>query len=372
MTISLHTIEALVGNTVIPVKDASITIDESWSPYVQASFTAPLENSLLALLDPRNKARVKFFVNQYYGDSEKLSVLSSTFGGGKILNITAAWTGDTLADVSEAYFTPYNTSGVNYNYRRGFDLTLRSRNINIKANEMSFQVSSDEALLQDFALVDNLPYTPTFLNVRSIASYVLNQIGSVLQPGTLDGTVESDSAIWEPGQTAWDYLSPLLSATGLRLYSDEKRRWYLIDDTYTVPGVITLESSGTITEASDVISRDDNEWFDAVVITYTFVNELGETIKAYDHAAVEGYSKVLHLDYDTAYPGAGAAQRILDRTILRGRVNEIQAVSDYRVTTSQAFTLELTGFPIQEGFISAVQWNYPADEMSITTRESGA
>lgn len=372
MTISLHSIEALVGNTVIPIKDATITIDESWSPYVQASFTAPLEPSLLSALDPRNKARVKFYVSQSYGESEKLSVLSATFGGGKILNVTAAWTGDTLADVSEAYFTPYNQSGVNYNYRRGFDLTLRSRNINIKANEMSFDLSSDEALLQDYALVADLPYTPTFFNVRSIVSYVLNQIGSVLQPGVLDGTVEPDSAIWEPGQTAWDYLSPLLSAVGLRLYSDEKRRWYLINDTYTVPGTVELEATGTITEATDVISRDANEWYDAVVITYTFVNEVGETIKAYDSAAVEGYSKVLHLDYETAYPGPGAAQRILDRTILRGRVNDVQAVSDYRVTPAQAFTLELTGFPTQTGYISAVQWDYPADEMKITTRESGA
>lgn len=372
MTVSKHTIEALVGDTVIPVKEASIKIDETWSPYVQASFTAPLQASLLSSLDPRNKARVKFFVNQYYGESEKLSTLSSTFGGGKILNVTAAWNGDTLADISEAYFTPYNTSGVNYNYRRGFDLTLRSRNIDLKANEMNFELSSDEALLQDYALVDNLPYTPTFLNVRSIVSYVLNQIGSVLQPGILDGTVEPDSAIWEPGQTAWDYVSPLLSAVGLRLYSDEKRRWYLINDTYTVPGTVELEATGTITEANDVISRDANEWYDAVVITYTFVNDLGETIKAYDHAAVEGFSKVLHLEYETAYPGAGAAQRILDRAITRGRVNDVQAVSDYRVTPAQAFTLDLDGFPTQTGYISAVQWNYPADEMSITTRESGA
>lgn len=372
MTISLHSFEALVGNTVIPVKDASITIDETWSPYVQASFTAPLEPALLSSLDPRNKARVKFYVNQYYGESEKLSVLSATFGGGKVLNVTAAWTGDQLADVSEAYFTPYNQSGVNYNYRRGFDLTLRSRNIDIKSNEMRFEVSSDEALLQDFALVDDIPYTPTFFNVRSIVSYVLNQIGDVLQPGVIDGTVTADSAIWEPGQTAWDYLSPLLSATGLRLYNDEKRRWYLIDDTYTVPGTVTLEATGTITEATDTISRDANEWYDAVVITYTFVNDLGETIKAYDSAFIEGYSKVLHLEYDTAYPGPGAAQRILDRVTTRGRVNSVEAVSDYRVTPAQAYTLELTGFPIQDGFISAVQWNYPEDQMKITTRESGA
>jgi hypothetical protein len=372
VTISLHTIEALVGDTVIPVKDASITIDEGWSPYVQGRFTAPLQASLLASLDPRNKARVKFYVNQKYGLSEKLSVLSATFGGGTIATVTAAWTGDTLADISAAYFTPYNVSGVNYNYRRGFDLTLRSRTINIRANEMSFEVSSDEALLQDYALVSELPYTPTFFNVRSIVQYVLLQIGAVLQPGIIDGTVEPDAAIWEPGQTAWDYVTPLLSATGLRLYNDEKRRWYLIDDTYTVPGTVELEATGTITEATDTISRDDNEWYDAVVITYTFVNDLGETIKAYDTASVEGYSKVLHLEYESAFPGAGAAQRILDRAITRGRVNGVEAVSDYRVTPAQAYTLELTGFPIQDGYISAVQWDYPANEMTITTRESGA
>lgn len=368
MTISLHSIEAYLGTTAVPVIDANITLDEGWAPYVQASITTPFDADLIDALDPRNTVRIKIYAQQSYGVSELLSVLSTTFGGGTIGTVTAAWTGDTLADISEAYFAPYNASGVNYNHRRSFDLTLRSRTIDAANSTMTLSLSSDEALLQDYALVDTLPYVPTFFNVRQITSYVLNLIGSVLTDGVADGTVEPDAAIWNPGQTAWDYLQPLVQSVGLRLYADEKRRWYLIPDLTTNPGLIELEATDTIKGASDSISRDDDIWFDAVVITYTWTNDLGETVINYDIAASDPFTKVVHFEYDTAYPGSGAAQAILDRANGRGRLNDVQAVSDYRVTPSTACNITLIDLPLQSGYVSAVTWSYPSDDMTVKTR----
>lgn len=368
MTISAHTIEAYIGTTVLPIIDASITLDEGWSPYVQASLTTPFNASLLTALDPRNTVRVKIYVQQSYGVSELLSALSATFGSGTIATVTAAWTGDTLADISEAYFTPYNVSGVNYNYRRSFDLTLRARSIDPANSTITLELSSDEALLQDYALVSTIPYVPTFFNVREIVSETLNRIGRVLTPGAADGTIAPDAAEWLPGQTAWEYLQPLVQSVGLRLYADEKRRFYLIPDLTTNPGLVELEATDTIKNASDTISRDDDLWFDAVVITYKWVNSLGETELAYDIAANDPFSKVVHFEYETAYPGAGAAQAILDRAQNRGRTNDVQAVSDYRVTPSTACTITLTDLPLQAGYVSAVTWNYPNDEMTVKTR----
>lgn len=369
MTISLHTIEAYVNeNTPLPVISASVTLDEGWAPYCQGSLEIPFDASLLTSLDPRLGGRIKIYATQSYGVSEMLSVLSSTFGGGTIASITAAWTGDLLSDISEAYFTPYNTSGVNYNYRRSFDLSLRSRTIDPAAATISLELSSDESLLQDYALVDTIPYVPTFFNVRQIASEVLNRIGRVLVDGTTDGTIAPDAAEWVPGQTAWEYIQPLAQSVGLRLYSDESRRWYLVEDNAVTPGLVELEATGTIVDASDSISRDDNLWFDAVVITYRWTNDLGETVLAYDTAQAATFSKVAHFEYESAYPGAGGAQAILDRAQTRGRVNEVSAVSDYRVTPTTACEVTLPDLPIQMGTVSAVTWNYPDDEMTVKTR----
>lgn len=369
MTISLHSLDAYVNsNTSLPVISASITIDEGWAPYCQASIETPFDASLLSALDPRQGGRIKIYASQSYGVSEKLSTLSSTFGGGSVASITAAWSGDSLADISEAYFAPYNVSGVNHNYRRSFDLTLRSRTINPASSTMTLDLSSDEALLQDYALVNTIPYTPSFFNIRSIAGYVLNLIGKSLVPGVSDGTVTPDSAIWVPGQSAWDYLQPLVQSVGLRLYSDENRRWYLVDDSTTASGLVELEATGTIVGASDSISRDDNLWFDAVVITYTWTNSLGETVLAYDTASVDGFTKVAHFEYDTAYPGPGGAQAILDRAQSRGRINEVTAVSDYRVSPTMNCEVSLPDLPIQTGTVSAATWNFPDDEMTVKTR----
>lgn len=369
MTISLHSIEAYVnGVTPLDVISASITIDEGWAPYCQASIEIPFDASLLTALDPRIGGRIKIYAVQSYGVSELLSVLSTTFGGGTIATVTGAWTGDTLSDISEAYFTPYNASGVNYNYRRSFDLTLRSRTIDPDASTISLELSSDEALLQDYALVDTVPYVPTFFNVRQITSETLNRIGKVLIPGVADGTIDPDAAEWVPGQTAWDYLQPLIQSVGLRLYADEHRNWYLIESDAVNPGLVELQATGTIVGASDSISRDDNLWFDAVVITYRWTNSLGETILAYDTAAADPFSKVAHFEYESAYPGPGGAQAILDRAQTRGRVNEVSAVSDYRVTPTTACEVTLPALPLQSGTVSAVTWNYPDDEMTVKTR----
>src|SRR5690606_15678659 len=39
-----------------------------------------------------------------------------------------------------------------------------------------------------------------------------------------------------PGTRAWDFLSPLLSVSGLRLFCDEERKWRLVTSPYDTEG----------------------------------------------------------------------------------------------------------------------------------------
>lgn len=411
MTISAHDVEAWLGTIKLGVIDARITLDETWNPYAQASITIPLNKDLIDVLDPRSGARIKLYTTQSYGKSDKLSSLTATYSGQQISDITAAWTGQTIGDLSAWYFVPYNASGSNtfatlsslyggdtiaditadwdglyfwevselysrsypsgiyQNYQRGFDLAIRTRTVNIDNATITLELASDEALLQDYALVQDINYSPATTDLRTIINGVLARINAGLVAGTTTHTVLADATIWAPGQTAWDYLESMLQEAGLRLFCDERRRWNLVEDTYTAEGLVELFSNETITAAEETISRDNDDWYDSVVIKYTWTNDLGETVINYDTAAVENYQKTKLIEIESLYPGAGAAQRILDRAIARGITKDVSAVGNYRVTPSTACTIYLTGYPTEKGYVRAVTWNLPGDEMTVTTRQ---
>lgn len=370
-TVSSHNITAYLGTTELDVISAQVTLDENWAPYAQASVVlAAPPTAVVNALDPRNDVRVSLFLTQEYGTSKTVAQLTTQYGGSgkKISNMTTAWTGKFLYQITAEYYTPYNVFGVRAGARRVFDLTLRERSIDRTDGTVEIRLSSDEGLLQDYALVATSSQAATSTNIRTTVQNVLARIGRQLEPGTVDGTFTDTSGIWEPGQTAWDYLEPLVQAAGLRLYCDERRKWYLVADQAEVDGAISLSSTGTMTKGNDVISRDSQDWYNAVVCKYTYVNGSGATVTEYDVASTGSGSKVLTLEFDTAKPAAGQAARILQRAQGRGRVNDIRAISDYTTSPGIAASISLPDTDTQIGNIAAVTWNFPEDEMDVKTR----
>lgn len=411
MTVSRHSIQAWVGTNKVDVIDASITMDESWSPYVQASLTTVVDSDILDQLDPRTGSRISLYVSQEFGDSEKLTELTAAYSGDTIADLTADWTGDAISAISATYFTPFNPSfsnklsrlsslyggasiadlttawaglylyeisemyfrsypeGIYNNFTKGFNLGIRSRSIDIASETVTLELSTDEALLQDYALVSVNNFAPASLQLRQVIKEVLALVNGYLAPGATDATITAEAALWAPGQEAWDYLTSLTQAAGFRLYCDENRMWHLVEGTFTQPGLAELWSVGTIKSADDNINRDDDLWFDAVVLKYTWVDALGATIQKFDTAHVEGFSKVRLFEIASNYPGPGAAQAILDRAIARGRRLDVTTVSNYAVQPSMATNIYITNYPTESCYIKSVTWNYPSDEMTISTRQ---
>jgi len=369
-TVSSHNVTAFLGSTELSVERAVITLDESWAPYAQATLDIAIPDSeTLEALDPRIDVRIQLYLTLDYGTSEPLATLTDQYGGtDTIAGLTTAWGGLFLYEITAQYYKPFNNFGVRDGVRRVFDLTLRSRRIEHGTSKVTLELSSDEALLQDYALVATSSQTASSSSVRSTVENVLALIGRKLRPGTLDDTYDTDAGIWEPGQTGWDYLQPIVQSAGFRLYCDEKRNWYLVEDQAEVPGSITLSATGTLTRGDDVISRDSEDWYDAVVCKYEYVDGTGNTIIEYDDASTTGFSKVLTLTFDTAKPSAGQAARILQRAQGRGRVNDVTAISDYRATPGITASISLPDTDTQIGNVSAVTWNFPDDEMDIKTR----
>lgn len=181
------------------------------------------------------------------------------------------------------------------------------------------------------------------------------------------GDVATD---WQPGQTAWDFLEPLLTAARMRYYSDEFNVWRKADADYSVPGSVRIAAGWNLTSADDDISRKaDSDWCDAVMVKYTWTDAAGATQVAYDQAGSLGAKKVKLVEIAAGYPGPGAAAYILNRSQGRGRVLRLGAISDYSVKPGQEVVATLPSSPISTGYISAVTFDLATDEMQIVSRQ---
>ncbi|SMQ73456.1 hypothetical protein [Agreia sp. VKM Ac-1783] len=181
--------------------------------------------------------------------------------------------------------------------------------------------------------------------------------------------VDPAATVWKPGMTAWDYLEPILSSLQMRLFCDESRVWRLVDSSYVVAGSLRISEARNLVNAADQISRAGaGEWYDAVVIEYTWTEADGATRTAYDAASVPGFTKVLSLKYDTPYPGPGAADYILKRAQGKGRLLTPTAISDYSAQPGMELVGTFPNSPVSTGYVTAVTWSFEDDEMDVTSR----
>lgn len=369
--ISAHTIaaEVVIGPDIVPlaVTDAKVTLDEGWSPYVQAELECALPADVESI-DPRSGApRVRLRLWQRFGESDPISVLSAAWAGLTLADLTAALAGTFLSGLSATYGRPYNAFGMRPSTSRLLDLSLRARETDHAAASMHLGLSSDEGMAQDYALVATSPASPGSTSVRAICSWALAYIGAALTAGTVDGEVEAEAVSWAPGQSLWDYLYPLVNAAGLRLWCDEHRDWHLGTPEDGTAGGLVLSAEQSVTRADQTIDRD-GRWCDAVVVKYQWTDGSNVQHTVYDTATTPGYTKTKTVTYGRPYPGPGAAAALLAREQGRGRELGMDAVSDYRAAPGQALTATLPDIPIQTGIVSSVTWRLPDDEMTVTSR----
>lgn len=161
---------------------------------------------------------------------------------------------------------------------------------------------------------------------------------------------------WNPGTSAWDFLAPLLSQAGFRLFCDELRAWRLIDPaTYVLPGLKPL-TSAISTAATDTISREDPQLFaTGVVVRYSWTDDAGIDRVRYDSAGTP--NKVVVIDYARPYPGSGAAAAILARRDGTGRMQEVTALLDLTFSPNQSAAITLPDVIEQQGRIGSVTFD---------------
>jgi hypothetical protein len=371
MTISTQDTTLRVGSTVLECTSLTIDLDEGRAPFCTATLVVPYSSAAAALLDPQADARVTLDLSHRFGSSVTLDDLSTAWAGLDLDDLSTAWAGLDLDDLSAQWGQSWNADLIG-SQTRHLDLGVRSRVINHAESTITVRAASDELLLQDYRLLDAVPLQPANPNLGALIQYVLD----VAVPGARLvwsawslSDVPRDAAAWQPGVSAWDYLLPLTASAGQRLWCDERRVWHLaqpddIDDGGAEP--LTLDVVA-LTEASDETDRDNPSWFDAVVVRYAWTDEEGTAQVEYDIAAEPGATKASLVEYDRPFPGAGEAAWRLAKSAAQGHVVDTSAVSDFTAYPSRPVVLVLPDVSYT-GWISAVQWTMPADEMTVRAR----
>lgn len=360
----------------LAVNEQRLTMDEEWTPYIQASLTCALGDGDVAGIDPlADDIWADLHVKQLLGRVDRISDITRRYRRKTLGDITAEFAGGTLADISLSVYHDYTDPGHPMRSQaRDFRLMVRELVVDSRAAQVDIELASAEARLFDDAWAGHTEIVVPGATHGECYAYVLARSGITSHTNPTDGITSvslGDSRKWQPAQTAWDVLLEMVRASPNPLiWCDEHGDFYMDNDRST-GAARTLRSAGpdrSVVNAVERRSRDDG-WYTAVMCVWT--DELGVITRG---IATTPGQPIRFRTYEYR-AGIGPpsnpdsfAERIRQRLVTRSRSVELLAVSDYNLTpgdTAQYISPRGT----LTGRCTAVEWNWPADEMSVRMRE---
>ena len=381
--------------TTIKLAGGNVTLDESWAPYVQGSVTVPMPASLSAF-DPRLSPapRVTIVAQQDFTDADLTSAFSAQFGALTTAALTAAYGAGLTSAITAVRNRPWTAGVTRRQELRTFDLTIRHRERGPE-NTLVLTLSSDEALLQDFAPLLGPPFNDEggfgagvvpALMLSDVVAQVIALFGGTLVSTTVDralteyydgpyGTGGVYGIPWQAGVSAWDFLAPLVQLAGGRLWCDENRGWHLESPMANNDSTVAVTATETMTDFTDTITRD-GDWADAVLVKYKWVkvNGLAGSLTDYARSYAGPVSKTYVVEYDLGtrpnafVPAYGAAANLFAQVNALGRTVPVAAVNDFAAVPGGTLTATLPDTTTLSGRIAAVTWNFQSREMRVSTR----
>lgn len=378
MTSSTHTYQAYLladpDDIELAIQSGSIRLDAGSSPHVTASLDVAIGSWSYTVVE--------------YPDEEGYGYGEGPYGGlgyGGYYSMPA-WSTDVETLIAldprenariRIDVNAITASGVQ---TRSFDLGLRERSIDYLNSTITLNLASDEGLLEDYGpLADDTAPLALASSLRDIIDYVLGEaipgaalestpaIDADLTPAP--GGSEDDAFTWQAGQSALDFLHPLVQVAGYRLVCDEARQWTLRSEDYYADGSTMIRHGVNMIEADETIDRESGIWFDAAVTRHTWTDSGGlEQIRTDSYALTTPYTRLALFERDTPYPGPGFSEYAVRRAQQRGREVTATSVSDWRVNAEQPVTIYLADAPIQTGLTQSVEFDLSTDRMTINTR----
>lgn len=408
-TLSKHyAIVTLPNGTELKPISVNITADEAWAPYVQGTVVLP-SNQVTGIIDPRAGDRLKIRMQQDFGDIVYLYELTAAFGG-DVSNVTAAYSPNItpeeitrqftyawnifeqalpISTITTAFspVTPLKLTNANlstvwrmteYLQDEGTfnpppstvftaDLGVRSIAYDYVSKEATIEVASDEALAQDrIGYGSDIAFF--FSDLRTMINFVFGSLAQ-LEPGPANVYYEPPYSVPKFSEnldnTLWDFLDTVTKAANLVIYCDEERRWHLVEPTATA-GTLTLKDDDNITAFTKQLTRDGNYYNNAIIryntpdgVFYDDFSAAGGTPTKSFYQVIEGID----------FPGYGAAQAIVQRSLTRGELYDMQAVANFDGRPRQSLTVDITGEPVKTGIVQSVSWTLPGATMNLELRD---
>lgn len=339
MTVARHRADVSLivdgSPTAIDVTDVSLTIDESWQPYVQARVTAL--GSVARFADPRKGHRLAItLTNTTTGDSVPASLLSVRSSGvdyatGAVTLVAASGESEVadLANMSTGDVGPSVWAGI----REGVE-----------------------------DLLTNYAHVPTSRQDLSALPYDTN-------PELASG------ALFRPGDRWWSVLSDLPRRIGWNVWVGLDGIWRLAA-TEPVPDTVPV---GTLSVGVDVMAlsadttrEEGGTWADAAVAVYEWTDSTNVRHRVVGTASeVTGATRVMTVNggavaVDQGQASARAASALaLART--RGQTITVQVPARYDLRPRQVWDVVGPSSTVRV-YVTRVTWDLPAGTATIAGR----
>lgn len=326
----------------------TVTLDESWSPYAQASLTAAIPSSQATLdkLDPKLLVRLEIDAGYTYPDNQtELRPLAR--------------------------------------------LAFRRRTVSRPANTLTVAAASGEARTQDHRLMWNTGVSRA--GVNEAATWLIRRdldvtgdpftFGSDFPPGTAAAALADFEVLL--GDPCWKGLDDLATRTDKRIYCDELGTWRItarpgVSGAGPVEHTLTVGEAGTVLEAETELDRE--EWYNAVILRYRWVGPDKIERVVYGRAeVVDGaYSsytvgrRAYFEEYESPISQGGAdaaAATKLRNLVTRGRSLKLSAIAAYWLRPGMTVSVTLpTGAPELQ-IVRRVDFQPLTGRMSLETRQ---
>jgi hypothetical protein len=333
----------------LPVKRGQLTLDESWSPYVQAE----LEGALEVISDPNGVANSFWPVDFYLDPTVRTHYV----------DIVASQTGTAPGETMS----------------RPFTTQIGERSIDPAAHTFNLKTNSAETiLLRDFHIGTG-PITPgPFQFMYQLVNYVLGRSGQHLTnisgPAQLIGT-NSELRPWAPGVSAWDYIMTQVRESNLKLWCDEYSQWWL-RDARPLEDVGVFLSDDTNIVGGDFTATLEGGYYTGVQLEYRWTDSAGNQRVGYgvaENTPAGSPARFYTQTINAPYPGNNQAIVVLREKIRERYTHTLRAVIDLRVTPGQRIKVGRSygGEPVNGWayeYVQAVTFDFETDEMTVRLR----
>lgn len=330
------------GPGTLKVKRSQVTLDRTWSPYVQGSVVCAIPTTASGAPDQAATAAI---------DPRTAYVVRTAFG---MLNL------DTGATSS--------LNAVGY---------ARSRSADYSTGELALNYSGAESLWQDYLNVSDFAQTAVKTDLQLVKS-AIDTVGvawtgggapswTVTNPDGGSFSVAVADSLWSADASAWDFANGIEEAAGRWLRSDETGAVLVTGADYVANTAIrTLSDADRILSLVDTIDRDSRDYANAVTVRYNGDNPVTRTASGGFGA---GPRKTLLIDrpgkrrsYDTS------ATAYAQRAQRRGRSLAVTAVADLSVRPNQSWWINYLGAS-WFGKVQSVTFRFPEGLMDLVLNQ---